>query len=78
VEAEWTQCSRPGHPGAGLVEVGHRRGRQPLANHLGEPVQPGRALGEDCGQGAAGQRRAEHVGQQLRGPVHRQVRCTHR
>jgi hypothetical protein len=62
-----------GHPGAGLVEVGHRRGRQPRAHDLGEPVQSPRALGHHRGQGAGGHRRAEHVGQQLRGPVDRQV-----
>jgi hypothetical protein len=63
----------PRHPGAGLVEVGHRRGRQPFPNYLGEPAQPSRALGHHSGQRASGQRLAEHVGQQLRGPVHRQV-----
>ena len=59
------------HPGAGLVEVGHRRAGQPCAHDPGEPVQPGRALSHHRGQRAGGQRRAEHVAQQLRGPVHR-------
>jgi hypothetical protein len=61
------------HPGAGLVEVGHRRGGQPLAHDLHKPVQAPDALGHHRGHGPGGQRRAEHVGQQLRGPVHWQV-----
>ena len=61
------------HPGAGLIKVGHRCGRQPRAHDLDKPLQPGRALGQHGGQGAGRHRRAEHIGQQLRGPVHRQV-----
>jgi hypothetical protein len=61
------------HPGAGLVKVRHRRRRQSRAHGLDEPVQPAGALGHHRGQGAGRQRRAEHIGQQLRGPVHRQV-----
>jgi hypothetical protein len=61
------------HPGAGLVEVAHRRGRQPRTHDLGEPAQPGRALGHHRGQGAGGHARAQHIGQQLRGPVHPQM-----
>jgi hypothetical protein len=36
----------PGHPGAGLVEVRHRRPGQPRAHDLGEPAQPSRTLGQ--------------------------------
>jgi hypothetical protein len=53
--------------------VRHRRGGQPRAHDLDEPVQPGRALGEDGGQGAGRHRRAEHIGEQLAGSVDRQV-----
>jgi hypothetical protein len=63
----------PGHPGAGLVKVRHRRGRQPFADDLDEPGQPGRTLGQHRGQRPGGHRRAEHVGQQLRGTVDGQV-----
>jgi hypothetical protein len=61
------------HPGAGLVEVRHRGGGELVADGGQEAVQPGCTLGEDGGQGAGGQRRAEHIGQQLRGPVYRQM-----
>ena len=61
------------HPGAGLIEVGHRRGGELVADGGQEAVQPGCTLGQDGGQGAGGQRRTQHVGQQLRGPVHRQM-----
>jgi hypothetical protein len=61
------------HPGTGLIKVRHRRGGQPLADTLDEPVQPARALGHHTRKRPRGHRRADHVGQQLRGPVHRQV-----
>jgi hypothetical protein len=61
------------HPGAGLIEVRHRRGGDLLARDLDEPAQPGRALSQHRGQRAGGDRRAQQIGQQLRGPVHRQV-----
>jgi hypothetical protein len=60
-------------PGTGLVEVHHRRAGQPRAHDLDEPGQPGRALGHHTGQRPGGQRRTEHVAQQLRGPIQRQV-----
>jgi hypothetical protein len=60
-------------PSPGLVEVGHRRGRQLPTHGLNELLQPPGALGHHRGQRADGHARAQHVGQQLRGPVHRQV-----
>jgi hypothetical protein len=63
----------PGHPGPGLVEVRHRRPGQPRARDLDEPAQSSRALGQHRGQRPGGHARAEHVGQQLPGPVERQV-----
>jgi len=38
------------HPGAGLVKVRHRRGRQSRTHDLDEPGQPGRTLGQHRGQ----------------------------
>ena len=61
------------HPGAGLIEVRHRSGGQLLTYHLAKPLQLGRALGQHRGQRAGRHRRPQHVAQQLRGPVHRQV-----
>jgi hypothetical protein len=61
------------HSGAGLVEVRHRGGGELVADGGQEAVQPGCPLGENGGHGAGGHACAEHVGQQLRGPVHRQV-----
>jgi hypothetical protein len=61
------------HPGAGLVEVGHRRGGQLPADRLDEPAQPRCALDHHRGQGAGRHAGGEHVGQQLRSPVDRQV-----
>jgi hypothetical protein len=61
------------HPRAGLIEVRHLGDCQLLAHHLAEPLQPRRALGEHRGHRAGGQRCPQHVAQQLRGPVHRQV-----
>jgi len=60
-------------PGAGLVEVGHRRGRQLPTHDLDELLQPAGALGHHRGQRAGGHRRIQHIGQQLRGPVDRQM-----
>jgi len=60
-------------PGAGLVEVRHRGGGQLVADGGQEAVQPGCTLGENGGQGAGGHACAQHVGQQLRGPVDRQM-----
>jgi hypothetical protein len=61
------------HPGAGLIEVRHRGGGHLLTRDLHEPAQPGRALGQYGGQRAGCDWCAEQIGQQLRGPVHRQV-----
>jgi hypothetical protein len=61
------------HPGAGLVEVGHRRGRQLCAHRVDEAVQPVGALGQDRGHGAAGHLGADQVGQRLGGALNRQV-----
>ena len=61
------------HPGAGLVKVRHRRGGELIADGGQEPIQPGCTLGQDGGQRAGRHRRPEHIGQQLRGPVDRQV-----
>jgi hypothetical protein len=60
-------------PGAGLVEVGHRRGRQLPTHDLDELLQPAGALGHHRGQRARGHRRIQHIGQQLRGSVDRQM-----
>jgi hypothetical protein len=61
------------HPGPGLIKVRHRGGGELVADGGQEAVQPGCTLGQDAGQGAGGQRRAEHIGQQPRGPVDQQV-----
>jgi hypothetical protein len=61
------------HPGAGLVEVGHRRRRQLGAHRVDEAVQPLGALGQDRGHGAAGHLGADQVGQRLGGALDRQV-----
>jgi len=71
----------PSHPGAGLVEVRHRRAGQLRAHGLDEPagpVQPGRTLGHDRGQRPGRQRRAQHVGQQLPGPSTGRCWWTHK
>ncbi len=62
-----------GDPGAGLVEMGDRRRAQLRAHLLREPTQPRRALGEHRGQRAGRHARAEHLREQLTGPLHRQV-----
>jgi hypothetical protein len=61
------------HPGAGLVEVGHRGSREQVANRGREFVQAGRALGHHPSERPGRHRRPEHVGQQPGGPVDRQV-----
>jgi hypothetical protein len=62
-----------GHAGAGLVEADHRGVGELRLDRGDKPVQPSRALGQDLRKRAGGDRGAEHVGQQLRGPVDRQV-----
>jgi hypothetical protein len=62
-----------GDPGAGLVEMGDLGGGELRTDRLGEPAQPRRALGQHRGQRAAGHARAQHLRQQLTGPLHRQV-----
>jgi len=63
----------PRHPGAGLIEVRHRGGGEPVADGGQEAVQPDCTLSQDGGQRPGRYARAQHVGQQLPGPVHRGV-----
>jgi len=61
------------HPGAGLIEVRHRRTGQLSANLLDEPIQPARAPGHHPDQRPGRHARATHIRKQPRGPVHRQM-----
>ena len=61
------------HPGAGLIEMGHRGSRDLLAHGRGEPIEQHRGARQQRGQPAARDRGAEAVSHRFGSPLHRNV-----
>jgi hypothetical protein len=76
-EAEWTQVRAARHPGAGLVEVGHRRSGQLHADTLHQPIQPLAALATTLASVPGPPARRTHR-QRFRGPVLGRCWCANR